>query len=63
MGPDGRDDGGITFKEKDHRPQPMDIVFEIPPMEGDGGASKKGQDTAKDQPVTTGRPSPASPGP
>jgi ABC-2 family transporter protein len=63
VGPDGRDDGGITFKEKDHRPQPMDIVFEIPPMEGDGGASKKGQDTAKDQPVTTGRPSPASPGP
>jgi hypothetical protein len=62
VGPDGRDDGGITFKEKDHRPQPMDIVFEIPPIEGDAGASKKVQDTAKAQPVTTGRPSPASPG-
>ena len=38
-GPNGNDDGGITFNE-DHRTQPLDIVFEIPPVEGNTGVSK-----------------------
>jgi len=62
VGPDGHDDGGTSFKDDDHGPQPMDIVFAIPPVEGDSGAGKsKGQDGAKDQPAPpTSRPS--SPG-
>jgi ABC-2 family transporter protein len=39
VGPDGLDDGGITFTEAIARRRNMDIVFEIPPSEG-GGASK-----------------------
>jgi hypothetical protein len=53
VGPNRSDDGGITFKDRDHRTQLMDIVFEIPPVEGDAVASK-GQrqrgDSTKDQP-------------
>jgi len=62
IGPDGHDDGGTSFKDDDHRSQPMDIVFAIPPVEGGSGAGKsKGQDGAKDQPAPpTSRPS--SPG-
>ncbi len=66
VGPDGLDDGAITFKPNDRRSQPMDIVFEIPPVEvGDSGTRKgRTQDAAKDQPAPAGRPSsPPSPGP
>jgi hypothetical protein len=62
IGPDGPDDGGTTFKEKDHPSQAMDIVFATPPVE-DSGASEgqdRGQDTAKDRPAPAGWPSPAS---
>jgi hypothetical protein len=41
VGPDGLDDDGIAFKNKGFRSQPMvDIVFAIPPVAGEGGASK-----------------------
>ena len=40
VGPNRSDDGGITFKDKDHRTQPMDIVFEIPPMDSHPDTSK-----------------------
>jgi len=64
VGPDGHDDGGITFKDNDHRSQPMDIVFAIPPVEGDSGAGKgKGQDGAEDRPAPpASRPSPPGSG-
>ncbi len=55
VGPDGRDDRGITFKSNDPQSQPMDIVFAIPPIQiNDPGASKRpdhGQDAAKDRPA------------
>jgi hypothetical protein len=54
VGPDGVDNGGFTFKPNDPTPQPMDIVFAIPPVEtGDAGATKgpdRGHDAAKDRP-------------
>jgi hypothetical protein len=55
VGPDRTDDGGITFKDKDHRRQPMDIVFEIPPVEGNTDTSKgkdQRRETAKDRPTS-----------
>jgi len=64
VGPDGHDDGGITFKDNDHRSQPMDIVFAIPPVESDSGAAKgKGQDGAENRPVPpASQPSPPGSG-
>jgi len=65
VGTDGRDDGGTTFKDSDRRNQPMDIVFAIPPMEGDAGATKtqdRGQGGAKDRPAPAGRPAPPGSG-
>ncbi|MFI5457427.1 MAG: hypothetical protein ACHRXM_18440 [Isosphaerales bacterium] len=61
VGPDGHDDGGM---DNGHRSQPMDIVFAIPPVEGDSGAGKgKGQDGAEDRPAPpASRPSPPGPG-
>jgi len=38
VGPDGQDDGGTAYK-KVQRTLTTDIVFAIPPVEGDGGAS------------------------
>jgi ABC-type transport system involved in multi-copper enzyme maturation permease subunit len=65
VGADGHDDGGISFKEKDPRYQPLDIVFAIPPVERDAGASNgqdRGQETAKDRPATVSQPAPVKPG-
>ena len=62
VGPDGHDDGGITFtKDRSARHQLMDIVFEIPPLEG-GGAGKE-QETAKNRPALARPPSTPDPGP
>ena len=55
VGPNRSDDGGITFKDKDHRVQPMDIVFEIPPVEGHTDTNKgqdQHRDTVKDGPAS-----------
>jgi hypothetical protein len=65
VGPDGHDDGGTTFMEKDHRSQAMHIVFTIPPAEGSASASKgpdEDQDAANDRPAPAGHPSPPSSG-
>ena len=66
VGPNGQDDGGKTFNEKNKRSQPLDIVFAIPPVEGDVGASKdqgNGKDEKKDQPAVASPATLPSPGP
>ena len=69
VGPNRSDDGGLTFKKNDRRVQPvqpLDIVFEIPPVEGQTVPSK-GQDHARsegherDQNSPKDRPAPAGP--
>jgi hypothetical protein len=59
VGPDGHDNGGVTFIENVQLSQPLDIVFEVPPIEGDSGTSKgkdQGNDAGKDRPAPAGRP-------
>jgi hypothetical protein len=66
VGPDRLDDGGFTFRPNDHRSQPMDIVFEIPPIKGNGIPAKeqeRPQDATKDQAAPAGQPSSRSPSP
>ena len=52
---------GLTTKDKVLRSEPLDIVFAIPPVEGDAAGSKgqdQGNDAVKDRPAPAVRPSP-----
>ncbi len=53
VGPNFQDDGGVTFSRTSTLTQPLDIVFEIPPVEGGDGAGK-GKDASKDSPAPAG---------
>jgi hypothetical protein len=54
VGPEGHNDGGITFfRDKSRGSKPLDIVFAIPPVKGEKGATKTqegGQDSGKGRP-------------
>jgi hypothetical protein len=66
VGPDGVDNGGFTFKPNDPTPQPMDIVFEIPPVKGNGNPAKeqdRAQAVTKDQAAPVNQPSSRNPSP
>jgi ABC-type transport system involved in multi-copper enzyme maturation permease subunit len=58
VGPDGGDDGGMAYKESHQWNELLDIVFAIPPIARDAGATKSPEGDATKATPTSGRPTP-----